>query len=235
MTRRWVLLLIAANLIGLLTLVFVYPHFMVAPGPLITEHADLTTDCFACHKPLRGVRTEKCTVCHAPADIGIKTTKGQTLVSKTRKASFHQELMEQNCMACHSDHAGPKLTRKDRKPFSHALLKPTVREACHSCHKAPENNLHRNVKDSCTQCHSQQGWKPATLNHDKLFLLDGDHKTECVTCHVKADYNQYTCYGCHEHQPDRIRSKHEREGIRNFDNCVKCHRSADDKGEEGDD
>jgi len=35
MKRGWVLLLIAANLIGLTALVFMYPHFMVAPGRLV--------------------------------------------------------------------------------------------------------------------------------------------------------------------------------------------------------
>ena len=89
--------------------------------------------------------------------------------------------------------------------------------------------LHRQLKGQCAHCHSQQQWKPATLDHDKLLVLDRDHKTECVTCHTNDDYSRYTCYGCHEHQPGKIRSKHLKEGIANFENCVECHRSADEE------
>jgi len=39
-------------------------------------------------------------------------------------------------------------------------------------------------------------------------------------------YPHYTCYGCNEHSPANIRREHTEEGIRNFDNCVECHRSA---------
>jgi hypothetical protein len=59
-----------------------------------------------------------------------------------------------------------------------------------------------------------------------------------VTCHVRNDYSRYTCYGCHEHTPDNIRRKHVEEGIRQFDNCVECHRSGNKHdikgGKEGD-
>mgnify|MGYP003381731295 CR=1 FL=1 len=62
------------------------------------------------------------------------------------------------------------------------------------------------------------------------LVLDGDHNATCVTCHTTPDFKRYTCYGCHEHTPANIRSEHEEEGIRNFENCVECHRSADDEG-----
>lgn len=208
---------------------------MVAPGALETGHRELATDCFACHSALRGVSPEKCITCHAPKEIGLRTTKGIAIASKGIKSSFHQDLIEQNCISCHSDHAGPKLTKAKRKPFSHALLKPQVQEQCQNCHKIPNTQIHNKVTGDCKQCHSQIAWKPATFEHDKLFRLDGDHKTECITCHVQNIYSTYTCYGCHEHQADKIRAKHQREGIKNFENSVKCHRSSDDKEGEGGD
>jgi hypothetical protein len=61
--------------------------------------------------------------------------------------------------------------------------------------------------------------------------LDGDHNVACATCHSDNDTAHYTCFGCHEHQPGAIRSKHLREGISNFESCVKCHHSA--HGENG--
>jgi hypothetical protein len=51
---------------------------------------------------------------------------------------------------------------------------------------------------------------------------------------VANDYKKYTCYGCHEHTPANIRREHVEEGIRNFDNCVECHRSGDkDEAKDG--
>ena len=240
MKGRWLWLVIGANLLVLLALAFVYPHLMVSPGPLVPGHRALATDCFACHAPWRGATAERCIACHAVPDIGLRSTKGvpitasQTGRSTAMKRSFHQELIEQDCMACHSDHTGPRLTERGGKRFSHQLLRADVRERCEACHKPPADSLHRQVTGNCAQCHRQDGWKPATFAHDKLFLLDSDHNASCVTCHAGSDYKRYTCYGCHEHQPDKIRRKHEKEGIRDFENCVKCHRSAEEKeGREG--
>ena len=38
----------------------------------------------------------------------------------------------------------------------------------------------------------------------------------------------YTCYGCHEHSRSKIREEHLEEGIRDYENCVECHRSGDE-------
>ncbi len=279
MKRSWVLSIIAVNLIVLIALVFVFPHLMISPGPVIPAHADIATDCFACHSALRGASSERCQSCHIVADIGIRTSKGIALRKAKPKAAFHQQLLEQDCVACHSDHVGPKLTRHSRKPFSHALIKTDVRTKCNSCHAKPDNTLHRNVsvachqchttdawkkatfnhdllaanaalkcegchgkpKDNfhrqiqgnCQQCHSVKQWKPSTFNHDRFFLLDRNHDAACSTCHVDNDLSRYTCYGCHEHTPAKIRAEHVEEGIRNFDNCVKCHRSANEDVGEG--
>ncbi|OQW81291.1 MAG: class III cytochrome C family protein [Proteobacteria bacterium ST_bin15] len=233
MKRRWVLLLIAVNLIGLTALVFLYPHFMVAPGPLIPEHASLVTDCFACHAPLRGAVAERCITCHKVADIGLRTTAGAAVIRATPITPFHQGLTPQNCMACHTDHTTPALTSRTRPAFSHALLNPAIRDNCTSCHTAPKTAVHSAATAQCTQCHSQNAWKPATFDHARFFVLDKDHNATCTTCHTTSDRKQYTCYGCHEHTEANIRSKHIREGISNFTNCVSCHRSAHGESRKG--
>ncbi len=278
-TGRWLLWLIGANLAALLALVFIYPHLMLSPGPLVAAHAELTTDCFACHTPWRGASAARCSACHLPADIGLRSTAGVPIVQRKVRTSFHQQLIESDCMACHSDHLGPKLIQRSRKPFSHALLRPEVRSGCETCHLPPVNTLHTGLKLPCSQCHKAEawkpagfdhalltpaarlncqtchkppgdavhrqiggncqrchavsGWKPATLDHSRLFVLDGDHNVACATCHANDDYSRYACYGCHEHSPDRIRAKHREEGIADLANCVRCHRSASEKGEGG--
>jgi hypothetical protein len=232
--RRALLIVIALDLAALAALTFIYPHLMVSPGPLIKAHADLTTDCFDCHAPLRGPSSSRCIACHVPVDIGLRTTKGVPIGGeRTLKASFHQELIEHDCMACHIGHLGSTLAQHSRMAFSHALLREPVREQCASCHVPPKDAVHRSITASCGQCHKTAGWKPATFDHDKFFLLDRDHNVGCGTCHTSNDFSRYTCYTCHEHRPEKIRSKHIKEGIRNFENCVECHRSAEEDPEHG--
>jgi hypothetical protein len=131
------------------------------------------------------------------------------------------------CGQCHHPEAWKPAT------FEHATLAKDVLARCEACHKAPTDKLHAQMKGNCAQCHTQTAWKPATFEHSKFFALDGDHNAACVTCHVGNDYTRYTCYGCHEHTPSNIRSKHEEEGIADLQNCVRCHRSASGEGEGG--
>ena len=231
--RRLVLMVIAANLAGIIALAFAFPQFMVSPGELVPAHAELTANCFACHAPLHGASAERCITCHAVKDIGLRTTKGLPLSKPAVKNPFHQELISQDCVACHSDHLGPKLTGQSRKPFSHALLREASRDRCQSCHVAPKTGVHTEATSNCLQCHQRDRWKPATFDHAKLFLLDPNHNPPCATCHVNNDYTKYTCFGCHEHTPDNVRRQHVEEGIPNFENCVKCHRSGSEGNEGG--
>lgn len=229
---RIVKIILAANLIALAVLTFVYPHLMVGPGKLIPGHKQLDADCFACHVPFTGAASERCVICHKPAEIGRMTTTGQPIVKTPASTPFHQKLISDDCVACHSDHAGVKRFRQQGR-FNHALLQNMTREQCQSCHKSPADSLHQQITGNCAQCHTQEKWTPATFDHNKYFVLDGDHNPRCVTCHVRNDYSRYTCYGCHEHSPESIRREHIEEGIRNFDNCVKCHRSSSEHEGEG--
>lgn len=224
---RIVKILLAVNLIVLTVLVFVYPHLMVAPGKLIPGHKQLEADCFACHAPLRGAVSERCLTCHKPVEIGRLTTRGQPILKPLTSVPFHQKLTSQDCVACHSDHSGVKRFHSQGH-FNHALLQKATRDQCQTCHKSPTDSLHKQITGNCSQCHSQESWTPATFSHDKFFLLDRDHNARCVTCHVGNDYHRYTCYGCHEHTPENIRREHIEEGIRDYTQCVKCHRSADE-------
>jgi hypothetical protein len=229
---RLLKIILACNLALIAALVFIYPELMVGPGKLIPGHKALEGDCFACHAPLAGATSGRCLSCHKPADIGRLTTAGRAVEKPLAKAAFHQGLNSQDCVACHSDHAGVKRFARTRQ-FDHRLLNKATGEQCQSCHKSPADSLHRQINGNCLQCHTQQKWTPATFEHNTYFALDRNHNTSCVTCHVRNDYSRYTCYGCHEHSPDNIRREHIGEGIRNFDNCVKCHRSGDEHGSRG--
>lgn len=224
---RTLKIFLAVNLAILAALVFIYPHLMVGPGKLVPGHKALEGDCFACHAPFTGANSAKCLTCHKPADIGRLNTKGVALAKSTKITAFHQKLLSQDCVACHSDHAGVKRFAQQGR-FNHSLLRKEARDECQACHKSPTDSLHQKITGNCLQCHTQDKWKPATFDHDKFFALDRDHNATCVTCHVRNDYSRYTCYGCHEHTPTNIRRKHVEEGISKYENCVECHRSADE-------
>ena len=231
MKRPWMWGVIVANLVGLVALVFVFPGAMVSPGELVPAHAKLANDCFACHAPFRGTTTDRCVQCHALTDIGVRTTTGAVIEYATKSrisASFHGELIEQTCAACHTDHG-----RLVERRFSHDLLRPGALEACERCHAAPDDTFHRQLDTGCRQCHTPERWSPSTFDHERLFVLERPHNAPCATCHPDNDLKHYTCYGCHEHTPANIRAEHEEEGIRNIDDCVSCHRSADGEAGEG--
>jgi Class III cytochrome C family len=239
MKPRLGLIGIGVSLLLLALSVFLYPHVMIAPGPLIAEHNALTKDCFACHVPFRGASATRCIACHKPAAIGIFTTKAIRIKSSSKKIAFHGQLIEPNCVACHSDHSGPRLTRHVRKPFAHSLLVPAIRSRCESCHRVPATPLHSGIRSGCASCHNVSGWRRVDFNHERYFRLDGDHDAACATCHRGTSYRQYSCFGCHEHKQGQIIAKHAEEGIRNINNCVRCHRSSDEiedgEGREGGD
>jgi hypothetical protein len=222
---RIVKILIAANLIVLTVLVFVYPNLMVGPGKLIPGHNSLETDCFACHAAFTGADSSRCVVCHKSADIGRLTTTGQPIVKPLTSVPFHQRLITLECITCHSDHAGVKRFRPQGH-FDHQMLQAEMRNQCQTCHQPPRDPLHSQITANCNQCHNQEKWVPASFDHNKYFVLDGNHNSRCATCHTSNDYSRYTCYGCHEHTPEDIRRKHVEENIRNYTNCVECHRSA---------
>lgn len=224
---RLLKIILAFNLIVLTILVFVYPHLMVGPGKLIPGHKQLNTDCFACHAAFLGADSRRCVVCHKPDEIGRLTSTGLAITKPLTAVPFHQKLINQDCVACHSDHAGVKRYRLHGY-FNHALLQKASAEQCQDCHKSPTDALHRQITGNCGQCHTLDKWVPATFDHNEYFELDRDHNTRCVTCHALNDYSRYTCYGCHEHTQENIRRKHLKEGIREFANCVECHRNADE-------
>lgn len=227
MKNKTVIFIVAVNLLAIVLLTLFYPSLMVSPGKPIAAHTELATDCFACHTPFIGSPTEKCIACHKVAEIGLKTTKGQDITKEKKNVTFHQKLIREDCVACHSDHKGVQPFRPISQ-FSHELLEPALQKQCDSCHNSPADDLHLNAKGNCAQCHNQNAWMPATLDHDQYFRFDEDHTTECATCHRENNYANYTCYGCHEHSRSNIREEHLEEGIRNYEECTDCHQSGDD-------
>ncbi|HET9951784.1 MAG TPA: class III cytochrome C family protein, partial [Candidatus Eisenbacteria bacterium] len=186
--------------------------------------------CLSCHTLGRGAPTEKCLACHPFDAIGVGRP-GAAPAARAELAGMHRSFEGVACAACHTDHAGVDPSAATNR-FSHDALKGDLRRRCLACHasKRPADAIHRGAGDDCAACHATSAWKPATFAHENYFGLDRDHNVACATCHDRpGEYRAYTCYGCHEHSVSRMESKHREEGIADLANCVRCHKSAQDK------
>jgi hypothetical protein len=180
---------------------------------------------------------QKCSACH---------TDHKGINPENQYNGFDHSLLDKTtmnlCGSCHSSPADSLHVRftvecskchttegwKSGAHFDHNLILPDKVNHCASCHKQPDDDLHGSFKENCSKCHTPDKWLPATFDHATYFVLDRDHNTSCKTCHSTPDLGDYTCYGCHEHSPDNILDEHREEGISNLDNCVECHKSANE-------
>ncbi len=186
------------------------------------------------HKSLVHQECSSCHTDHSGLNPGNSTIR------------FSHELVSEDvinkCQGCHEIPSDPKhlkyknecknchLTKKwnDVQNFKHELIVENEINNCNSCHNNPGDELHAGITENCSFCHSTSKWKPSTFDHSSAFFLDSDHNTKCITCHTGNNYKNYTCYGCHEHTPGNIAEEHNEEGITDFENCVSCHKSANE-------
>lgn len=221
--------LILSFLILITAFIIIYkmPDKTIGPGQLSEGHAKLTDDCFACHSGFMGISGEKCISCHKLNEIGIKKTTGEPFATVIDLKFSHKEFPTKSCVGCHTDHKGLKPKIALRK-FSHEYLPESASTECTSCHKTPLDTMHRDLGGSCKDCHSTKKWTPATFEHSKYFRFDRHHPDKCKDCHIQKSYKEYTCTGCHEHSESKLYKEHREEGITNYQDCVKCHRSGDE-------
>jgi len=191
-------------------------------------HQSITDiQCFDCHTEHNGLSKENATLNfrHDILNIELQSECTKCHLPQKPDDDIHKDLML-NCSECHSNESWSPSN------FEHELLGKR-RNDCKSCHesKRPVDVLHKSLGFSaqCFQCHTINGWKPSTFDHTKYFRFDVNHPSDCTNCHnLNKTFDTYTCYNCHEHNPKRIEKKHLKEGIRNFGNCVECHRSGDE-------
>jgi hypothetical protein len=181
--------------------------------------------------PLTGAHQRiPCTDCHAGARTPADFSRGATECATChQKEDRHRGRLGTDCGACHNTRTW------EGARFDHAR----TTSACVSCHRNDDRHGGRLGTD-CAACHNTRSWEGAGLRHSFFPLDHGGRGTiACRTCHADApNYKTYTCYGCHEHNRDRVLRQHAEEGTpRDIDNCVRCHRGGGghEGGEGGDD
>ncbi|MBL7809610.1 MAG: hypothetical protein JNN28_17450 [Saprospiraceae bacterium] len=178
--------------------------------------------CVACHSEHQGLDPESMALGFQHSMLPETVINNCIDCHAKPTDKLHQQVSV-SCKSCHNTE-GWKLSAK----FDHNMLVAADKSNCAQCHEKPIDALHGSTKENCDKCHSTNQWKPATFDHDAYFVLDSEHNVACAICHKNNNYAQYTCYGCHEHTASNIRSEHIEEGIYNFNNCVSCHKSADE-------
>lgn len=180
--------------------------------------------CQECHGDSGFAFTQAdCVVCHEPAQRDF--------------IPEHIAAVGRACLNCH-DGSG------DLGAFDHGEVWPLEGEHdavacidCHSeaaesgeardcvaCHAEPQVHMGLFGID-CAACHTAAAWLPARLNRHAFPLDHGENReVACATCHPSS-YPEYTCYECHEHNPQEIEREHEEEGISSAElaDCVGCH------------
>ena len=183
--------------------------------------------CITCHpKDWQNVDLQTCIGCHDQHD--------------TIFMSDHIQQFTAECMTCHD--GVDRLSNFQHANFfplegKHASLECTDCHAnkafrgtpteCSQCHNEPE--IHAGIFGlKCYYCHTADAWSPATLRQHVFPLNHGlsdvNTQSSCETCHG-ANYIDYTCYSCHDHQPEEIKQSHQTAGIAEQDlpACAKCH------------
>ena len=183
--------------------------------------------CYNCHTEHNGLSLENATLNFTHSVLPKQMLNNCAGCHSDKKpASYLHNSVSSDCSACHI------IESWKQAEFKHELLGEKNID-CRNCHtnKIPDDGIHKGLANNirCLQCHSTNAWKPSTFDHAKYFRFDNNHPSDCSSCHnLKENFKSYTCYNCHEHKPSEISNKHLEEGIKDFDNCVKCHRSGDE-------
>ncbi len=209
----------------------------------VTSHAAIGGNCSACHAPpwSRDNMASRCLNCHTDVRDEIDTEQ-----------ALHGRLSNGNqCRTCHSEHNGVHADLTTFARFDHDCTrfkltgKHTAAE-CQSCHRdnqymdtpsdcvgchaePPVPDVHKKRYGSnCSQCHTTTAFTGSSFKHSFPINHGRGRRgaSDCATCHKEAPDNfaSYTCYGCHEHNEDRIKRRHTRVAAAELPNCVHCHK-----------
>lgn len=194
--------------------------------PLRGQHA--RTDCGACHvdEVYEGTPRD-CIGCHAD--------------DRARAEPDHADF-PRACEACHSEVAWtPAAFDHDGFfPIEGAHVQADCQDchigeryagtprACVGCHAADRDAArptHVRFDDTCTACHTQVAFSPATYDH-RRFRVPHEGVRRCLDCHTDPlDYSRVGCTSCHEHRRSEVDPEHR--GIRDYRYadaaCLDCH------------
>jgi hypothetical protein len=150
------------------------------------------TRCEDCHvNPHRVAWDGDCESCHARDATPWNAAAAKIDAALHLRTGFplsppHDE---PECARCHAE----GLPYAERFPDP-----PRPPESCAVCHE----DVHKGqfAGKGCLDCHEQDRWKPARIDHSSFPLRFAHEKVECASCHKEGAFRgtARTCAGCHE-------------------------------------
>jgi hypothetical protein len=191
-----------------------------------TEHQALHSkllhgDCTACHTNHQG-RYSRETAQSFAHDVMDPASRNKCAACHQAPKNALHTRVQSSCASCHRTESWLPAR------FEHSTVISRESTSCADCHARPEKTGHIRSDADCGQCHQTGAWRPASFAHERYFRLDDEHDVSCSTCHPDGDFGRYTCLGCHEHSSGKLKEEHREEGIRNFQDCARCHPSGDE-------
>jgi len=184
----------------------------------------LPTDCFSCH------------------ELDFTTVSDPNHVTNN---------FDHDCLICHSTTAWSPATfnhANTQFPLTgahinvdcsicHASGYQNTPLECVACHQtdydqtADPNHLSAQFPTTCETCHSAVAWEQTSWDHDGQYfpINSGAHREkwdDCTDCHVNpANYTQFECINCHDHNEQDMWDKHKEEAGYEYDSirCYECH------------
>lgn len=124
------------------------------------------------------------------------------------------------CKQCHTSIKDWKVIH-----FDHAVI--AEGKMCAECHSMPQEGLHVYYRQKCEKCHTLEKWKPATLDHNMVAMVD------CIICHIRerdeAHPGKYsdTCESCHGTIDWKVLYFDHGEVVTE-ERCISCHNKPED-------
>ena len=190
---------------------------LVMPGRVVEAHADIESDCGACHAAETDEAVSSlCVACHEDVGADVAAHTG-----------FHGRFAparNSECIACHTDHEGrdADIVGLHAGVFDHAytdfpLGGSHAAAACGDCHasgdahhEAPtscgschaDDDVHDGkLGEDCGSCHSERDWIDYEFDHASTgYPLTGAHaSTACADCHQNNSFTDTprSCNSCH--------------------------------------
>ncbi len=173
--------------------------------------------------PLTGAHLQvQCSACHESGYTGTPTACfacHETNYNNTTNPSHTALQLSTECQTCHTTDPGWSPAQfpihSNYFPFVGAHI--AIQNDCNACHNGNYTNIPNtcygchsdnfnattdpphvqlNFAHECLDCHTQNGWQPASFDHS-FYTLSGPHNTmDCSNCHSEANY-QPQCLSCH--------------------------------------
>lgn len=189
----------------------------ISPGELSSAHAPLEgiANCTQCHSLGKTIASDRCLACHLEIRLRLATGRGlhgrngyrqcidchkehhgrDFSITRLDAKSFDHSLTGYDLrgkhaqVECRKCHMGEKVRSEGLLKKSDEFRERTylgLSDECAACHRDEHVGQ---LPTLCEECHTLEGWEPASkFSHDRAsYKLTGKHETvACAACHKKT-------------------------------------------------